>query len=289
MRRAWLILNPIPWERRVKDGLAPLMSTLEAGGIRCELSFTKMTHTMTKTVAAAVREGYDLVVAGGGDGTVSEVASALVGTGIPLGIIPCGTFNNIASSLGIAENLGEAAALIVAGKTRDIDTGLANRDYFFEASGVGLDASLFPIGEEIKGGRYHRVFQAARRFLGYSVVEMRITLDGGTEIRANSPLVVVANGPYYGSAFNIAPEAQLDDGVFSVVVFETCTRFDVAGYLAATAQRRQSSLPCISTYKASSVEVSAEASIPAHADGKPIGTTPVTFRTIPKGLRVIVP
>lgn len=289
MRRARLVLNPIPWERRLRDGLAPLVSALEEGGIRCDVSFTKMTQAMTESVAQAVKEGYDLVIAGGGDGTVSEVASGLVGTEIPLGIIPCGTFNNIAASLNLPHDLHRVASIIVGGKTREIDVGLANHYYFFEAAGVGLDATLFPIGEEIKDGHYFRVLQAGLTFLRYTAEEMTILLDSEREVKAKSPLVVVANGPYYGSGFNIAPEAELDDGLFSVVVFENCGRLEVASYFAATAGRHQSSLPCISSYRASRVEIQTRVPLPAHADGRPIGNSPLTLQTIPRGLRVLVP
>lgn len=288
--RARVILNPIPWEKHVRDGLAPLLSTLEDGGIRCDVSFTRMTEAMTESVAQAVHERYDLVIAGGGDGTISEVASGLVGTGIPLGIIPCGTFNNIATSLGLPpRDHHRAATIILAGKTRDIDVGKVNGYYFFEAAGVGLDASIFPIGEEIKGGHYYKLFEASRRFLMYHPAEMSIVLDNTREVTVQAPMVVVANGPYYGSAFNIAPEAVMDDGVFSVVIFETCTRLEVARYFAATSGRRKSSLPCISTYRASQVEIKSDTPLPAHADGRPIGTAPLSLQTIHKRLRVIVP
>ncbi|MDP2728308.1 MAG: diacylglycerol kinase family lipid kinase [Dehalococcoidia bacterium] len=289
MRRARLILNPIPWEHRVRDGLAQMMSSLEDGGIRSDVSFTKMTEAMTESVAQAVREGYDLVIAGGGDGTVSEVASGLVGTDIPLGIIPCGTFNNIATSLNIPHDLQKAVSILVAGNTREIDVGKVNQYYFFEAAGVGLDATIFPIGEEIKGGHYYQLFQASLRFLRYHAEEMTILLDDALEVKTRAPMVVVANGPYYGSGFNIAPEADLDDGLFSVVVFEACNRLEVASYFAATAGRRKASLPCISTYKASHLEIFSRVPLPAHADGRPIGTSPVTLQTIRRGLRVVAP
>ncbi|MDP2659596.1 MAG: diacylglycerol kinase family lipid kinase [Dehalococcoidia bacterium] len=289
MRRARVVLNPIPWDKHVRDGLAPLLSALEDGGIRCDVSFTKIDATMTESVAHAVEERYDLVIAGGGDGTVSEVASGLVGTEIPLGIIPCGTFNNIASSLGVPRDLHRVVSLIVSGKTREIDVGLVNDFYFFEAAGVGLDATLFPISEEVKDGHYHRLFELSRRFLQYHPEEMTILLDDTREIKAVAPMVIIANGPFYGSGFNIAPEAEMDDGVFSVVIFETCTRLDVAGYFAATVGRRKSSLPCISTYRASRVAIKSQTPLPAHADGRPIGTSPLSLQTIPKGLRVIVP
>ena len=289
IRRAKVVLNPISLEKHVKEGLVPFLSTLEDGGIRCDVSYTKIDATMTESVAHAVQERYDLVIAGGGDGTVSEVASGLVGTEIPLGIIPCGTFNNFATSLGVPHDLHRLASLLVLGKTREIDVGLVNKSYFFEAAGVGLDATLFPIGEELKDGHYGRLFDLSRSVLRYHPVEMTILLDDTREIKAVAPMVVIANGPYYGSGFNIAPEAEMDDGVFSVVVFETCTRLDVAGYFAATVGRRKSSLPCISTYRASRIDIKSPIPLLAHADGRPIGNTPISLQTIPKALKVIVP
>ncbi|MBI4300462.1 MAG: diacylglycerol kinase family lipid kinase [Chloroflexi bacterium] len=287
MRRARLILNPIPWARRAWSNLPETVNLLEDAGIRVDLAFTKMTEAMTQSVAQAVQEDYDLVIAGGGDGTVSEVASGLVGTGVPLGILPFGTYNNVAHSLGVPLDLAAASRAIAEGKTIDIDVGVANGNYFFEAVGVGLDASLFPIGEEIKGGHYEKVLQGAMKFLRQRKAEMTLILDG-EELNLRSPMAVVANGPYYGAGFTIAPQASLTDGMLEVVIFE-CSMVEVARHFALSAQNRVHEEPCVTVHRSREVKVLSRLPLPAHADGRPIGNAPVACSVLPGALRVIVP
>lgn len=287
IRRARLILNPIPWGRRSWSKLPETINLLEEANIRVDLTFTKLTEAITQSLSQAVQEGYDLVIAGGGDGTVSEVAAGLVGTGIPLGILPFGTFNNIAHSLSIPLDLIEAARNIARSHTMDIDVGVVNGIYFFEAVGVGLDASLFPIGEDIKEGHYEKVLQGAVRFLRYRKAEITLILDGD-EMKLRSPMAVVANGPYYGAGFTVAPQASLTDGIFEVVFFE-CSKVEVARHFALSAQNREHEEPCVSTLQAREITILSPLSLPAHADGRPIGNVPLTCRVVPKYLRVIVP
>jgi len=286
-RRARLVLNPIPWASRAWNKLPEIVNLLEEAGIRVDLTFTKITEGMTRSVAQAVQEGYSLIIAGGGDGTVSEVAAGLVGTGVPLGILPFGTFNNIAHSLGLPKDIAEAAATIARGHTIDIDAGAANGTYFFEAMGMGLDASLFPIGEEIKGGRYEKVLEGAARFLRHRKAEFTLILDEN-EINLRSPMIVVANGPYYGSGFTVAPSANLTDGLLDVVTFD-CSKVEITRHFALSARRREHKEICVSSFQTREVTILPKLPLPAHVDGKPLAGTSVTCRVIPAALRVIVP
>ena len=105
----------------------------------------------------------DLVVVAGGDGTVGMVASKMVRTGIPLAVIPTGTFNNFARSLGMPSDPIAACEVIESGIVVPVDAAVADEQHaFFEAAGVGVDAEMFPIGEEIKQGRILSVFRAIR-------------------------------------------------------------------------------------------------------------------------------
>ncbi|MBI2303956.1 MAG: diacylglycerol kinase family lipid kinase [Chloroflexi bacterium] len=286
MRRARLILNPVPWTRRAWNRLPDITNLLEEAGVRVDLAFTKLATAITQSVVQAAQEGYDLVIAGGGDGTVSEVAAGLVGTGVPLGILPFGTYNNIAHNLSLPLDLAEAALAIVKGNTMDVDVGVANGVYFFEAVGVGLDARLFPIGEEIKEGHYEKMIEGALAFLRHRKAVMSLRLDG-EEMELRSPLVVVANGTYYGAGFTIAPQASVVDGLLEVVIFD-CAKWEMARHFTFSPQSRERQEPCISRLQAEEITISSESPLPAHADGKPIAV-PVTCRVIPKSLRVFVP
>ena len=119
----------------------------------------------------------DWIAVAGGDGTVESVASTLVGTTLPLGIIPAGTFNNFARSLDLPLDPIEACRVILAGNARPTDVGFANGRPFFECLGSGLDAALYPLGEEIKSGRVHRLIDFVRRAYRYRRQKFVLTLD----------------------------------------------------------------------------------------------------------------
>jgi diacylglycerol kinase (ATP) len=206
---------------------------------------------------------------------------------VPLGILPFGTFNNIAHSLGLPLELVLAAEVIAAGKTRDIDVGLANDTYFFEAAGVGLDASLFPIGEEIKGGHYEKLLQGAAALLGHHKVRFSLKVDD-SELELNCPMIVIANGPYYGAGFTVAPQASLDDGMLDIVTFD-CTKVEIARHFALSARNREHEEVCIMSFRAKEITLTPELDLAAHADGKPLGNVPLTCRVLPKALKVLVP
>lgn len=150
MKHVRLILNP---SSANPMKLPDIIAAMEVADMRADLAFTSASESPTLIAQRAVEEGYDMVVVGGGDGTVSEIAKGLIHAPIPLGILPIGTYNNIARSLNLPTALAEACFVLGHGQIKSIDVGQANDEHhFFEAAGVGLDAALFPLGEEIKGG-----------------------------------------------------------------------------------------------------------------------------------------
>ncbi len=257
-----------------------------------------------------MREGVEAVIVGGGDGTVSDAARELVKTKVALGILPIGTFNNIARSVGVVGDLEAGCAIIAEGHTREIDIGLANgRQYFFEAAGAGLDATLFPIGEEIKGGHWSRIFTALKLTFQYRAQPVAITFDRKIDealrvqvrvrlskrlrqqrtIRRNALLVVAANGPYYGGGFTVAPDARLEDGLLTLSVYRRFSKLELARHFLAISLGKYSYSPKIETYHAGMLSIVSPASLPVHLDGKPFEKLPITLEAMPRALRVFVP
>jgi len=186
----------------------------------------------------------DWIAVAGGDGTVESVASTLVGTTLPLGIIPAGTFNNFARSLDLPLDPIEACRVILAGNARPTDVGFANGRPFFECLGSGLDAALYPLGEEIKSGRVHRLIDFVRRAYRYRPQKFVLTLDRPacdalargsineshrlvhslrrsrkSSLTLSGLMLIVSNGPYFGMNFAVAPDERMDDGLFTASVF----------------------------------------------------------------------
>lgn len=309
--RALLIINPVSGDDELNSDKVPeIRAALAPAGLQLELAFTSPEKSAADLARVAVAEGIQAVLVGGGDGTVSQVAKELVKTPATLGVLPIGTFNNVARSLGITTDLGEACAIIVRGKTREIDVGQANGEsYFLEAAGTGLDAALFPIGEEIKGGRWSRIFSAFRLTLQYRVQPIQMTFDRKvretipsgarcrlsafaleqTSLRRNAILVVAANGPYYGGGFTVAPAARLGDGRLTLSVYRHFSKLELARHFWSISHGQHRYSPKIETYHAAQVRLESLVPLPVHIDGQPFGQLPVSLSTVPKALRVFSP
>ncbi len=235
--------------------------------------------------------GGDVVVAGG-DGTVSGVATALVGHAeATLGILAMGSFNNMARGFGIPVTLDAALDVIGAGNALQVDAGWVVREGeegrpFFEAAGVGVDAVGFLAVEIAERRGWWRAARALLRGLRLRRTPMRIMLDD-VAYRTGSPAVTVSNGPYHGAGFVVSADADPTDGILDVAVFHGMSRLEVIRHFLAVARRKGRHEPRIGQYRAQRVEiVGLRRALPAHADGESIGVTPVVFAVRPKALRV---
>jgi diacylglycerol kinase (ATP) len=244
---------------QIRNRLAEIGDSVE------ELVVDPETRLSDRT-AEAIRDGAATLVAAGGDGTVLQIASALVGTDVTLGIVPLGTFNNFARSLNVPSDPNAACDLIQTGHTRRIDVGIANeRDYFFEAAGVGVDADLFPIGEEVKSGRVGNLLHAICLALGHVQTSVSLHFDrpireaykssfrgqllrrrrlrkfrkAKTTMKIRCSFIAVGNGPFYGSNFAVCPGAIMDDGLFSVSVFRDFSKLELIRHFWSISRGRR--------------------------------------------------
>ncbi|HUP27195.1 MAG TPA: diacylglycerol kinase family protein [Chloroflexia bacterium] len=268
-------------------------------GIEADLVETEYAGHATDLAKAAKEEGYQIVIACGGDGTVGEVAMGLIGADVTLGILPLGSANNVARMMHVPFDLGEAAKLLRLGEVRKVDIGRCNGEYFLETAGVGLDAALFPILNQVDKGEYVRLLDVVRTFFRFRPRHVTLVLDRRA-VRVKALVVLVANGPYWGYSVPLAPDAKVDDGLFDVVVFRNFSKSafvrHVIGSLlgrdfphkgAGAARPVQN--PDIRTYKAKRVRVltSGRRPLPVHADAQPRGRTPATIELVKGALRVI--
>jgi diacylglycerol kinase (ATP) len=234
------------------------------------------------------------IAVAGGDGTVESVASALIGTTVPLGIIPSGTFNNFARSLELPLDPMEACQVILAGKVRPADVGFANGKPFFECLGSGLDAALYPLSEEIKAGRLHRLIEFLRRAYHFRHQTFVLTLDRpassaltrGTinessrlvrylkrrqtsNLTLSALMLLVSNGPYFGMNFAVAPHERMDDGLLTVSVFSRYSKLQLWWHFASIAFRRREYAPKAIAFRVARLKVGGPKTLPVHLDGLP--------------------
>ena len=268
-----------------------LASALRDRGLEVEVHELAESDDAGALARTAADAGRDIVV-GGGDGTVSVVAAALLHhPDASLGILALGSFNNIARGFAVPDTLDGALDVIADGRTGAVDCGWvvgegSGGTPFFEAAGVGLDAIGF-IAVEIAGRRgWLRAIRAVWRGLRMRRTPMRVTIDG-TAYRTGSPAATVSNGPYHGLGFAVSADADPADGLLDVAVFHGMSRWEVLAHFGAVARRRPRREPRVAAYRAMRVRIEGtRRALPAHADGVSIGTTPVTFEVRPGALRL---
>src|SRR5436190_9276652 len=168
---AKLIANPGAGKRaEVSTELQVAIQLLQERGIKVDVAFAKPKVEATHIAKQAAKDGYKLIIAMGGDGTIEAALRGVVGTKARLGMIPAGTENNLAKSLGIPEKVEEACDLIASTATRKLDMGQIKmkgkkKFYFFEVAAIGLVSALYHEANEIKDGRLSRIKDAAMTFL----------------------------------------------------------------------------------------------------------------------------
>ncbi len=236
--------------------------------------------------------GASLIVAVGGDGTVAEVASAVVHKEIPLAILPGGSTNIIARELRVPTRSADGAALIFGPhRVRWVDAGWSERRIFLHMAGGGFDSRLFARSNAAWKRRvgWLAYLPAAARTLLDRPSMVRITVDGA-EYRAKSPLVLVANGKsVVHPALKLARGISKGDGAFDVFIVTAEGPIQMARALARAATRRLDRSPYVIRLRGIEVAFDADPPLPVQFDGDVDGETPVTLRVLPGAIRVIVP
>jgi diacylglycerol kinase (ATP) len=267
-----------------------------------------------KIASNAVAAGVNWIAVAGGDGTVEATAAALLGTDVILGIVPCGTYNNFALNAGVPTDPLEACRAIAAGHTRAIDVGIVNGKPFFECVGIGLDAALFPLGEEIKSGAIVQILELFHRASRYPLQRFQIELDRPISdavaidpsqttprllramqalrrphLRVRAFMVTVSNGPYYGMNFRVAPGARIDDGQLTVTIFKRHSKFQLWWHYFSIRLGRKVSSPGLITLRAGRIRITHRHRLHAHADGNEITNWPIDISIRQAALRIFSP
>ncbi|HET7030555.1 MAG TPA: diacylglycerol kinase family protein [Candidatus Limnocylindrales bacterium] len=261
---------------------------MAAAGLGDELVQAATPAEIRSEAGDAVSRGYQLVVAAGGDGTVGTVASALLGSETALGILPLGSVMNIARSVGLPRDPAAAAEVIRTGALARIDVGEARGRPFFEAGSVGMNAAMFREAQRFERGDWTSILRTIGVAFRYRPARMAIDLDD-RRIRTRALMVTVSNGPYAGAGMTVAPNARLDDGRFDVRVFRRFSKLRLLRHLASIAFGRERYAPEVDTYRSAFVRIESARPLPARADSRDLGATPIEFATRPAALRVVVP
>jgi len=252
---------------------------------------TERPRHATELARRALDEGCDLVVAIGGDGTMNEVAAALVGTSATLGLIPCGSGNGLGRHLGLPGPGKGAFRALLAGHTRLIDTGLADGHPFFNAMGFGFDAEISARFNSLASrGLPAYARTTLRTLFGYRPDEYTVRADGVRELRTRAFLVAVANSNQYGNDCFIAPRARVDDGLLDLTVVRRLTPFNALPLAERLFTKRIDGSPSVTRLRAARFVIERAAPGLLHTDGevRECGAR-IEVRVLPASLRIAAP
>jgi diacylglycerol kinase (ATP) len=284
--RAVLIVNPAAGKKHAADGdLAECVGLLTAAGFDIDLRETGTEGPTSADLAkAAVAEGIRIILVAGGDGTVAPAAIALLETDATLGILPFGSYMNIANGLGIPLKPIDAARVIAERKVKRADVGDVEGKVFFETCGIGLDADMFGAARLAERGRWGPAFRRIVRWATAKSHRVVITVDGKAE-RHRVLQILIVNSPYYGWAMPVVPNADMTDGVLEVAIFPRKGRLELIGWMARIWHTGRPGKPP-KVLRGKNIEIASSEPLPVHADGQIAGRLPVTARCCEGALRV---
>ena len=289
--RALCVVNPAAGGRHSDpEGLPRILDRLRRAGFDLDVRETAPDGPTSADLAGeAVTGGYDACLVAGGDGTVQPAATRLLGTGVVLGILPYGSFMNIANGLGIPLEAEEAVGVISARHIVRCDVGEAGEHdkVFFETAGVGLDAHVFGAARLAERGQTRHSLRRIWRAVTQGTHRVTIRVDG-TEHAHRVFQILIANSPYYLWSFPIAPDAAMDDGELDVAVYARMGRLELLRAVLALWRNGDYPTPPI-VYRGQAIELRSSEPLPVHADGKIAGALPMTVTCRPGALAVYAP
>ncbi len=290
--KAKLIFNPAagnPTESAAQ--LVELLRHLQTQQIEVEVVLVQPEMRLSAIARNAAGAGVKMVIVSGGDGTIENVALGLVGSRTILGIIPTGSRNNLARSLSIpTDSIANAVALLRNGRRRKIDVGYVRHRKasrcFLEASTIGLASALYPSADDFQHGDLGKIAEFISTLVSAAPSEIRLRLDHRRkEIVTHAHMVVVANMPFMGANFQIAPDVVFDDRQLAVFVYSDLSKRDLIGQ----AMQSSTSAPDarIQRFHAKTISITTKPAMPVMADGVFIGDGAVTVTLHPHRLRVM--
>lgn len=286
MNNTVVILNPAANSDRALRARA----RVEALAHGCAICTTSGPGEAEILARHAVKEGFERVVAAGGDGTIHEVVNGLAGTETTLGLLPIGTVNVFAMELGIPSNNLDLCWNIIEGdNTRLIDLPSANDKYFVQLAGVGLDAQVV----QETSASLKRNFGPLSYLISAAQVAARkpprLVIESPDTTVEEGSFVLIGNGRRYGGPFPFFKQAVIDDGLLDVIIFKQLGYLDIINYLQKVFFSSEIRLPEIEYFQTAGIRVSSDQDVPVELDGELVGSCPVNFQMRERQLRVLAP
>lgn len=294
IKRALLIVSPVA--RTGKRAAALAQPELASRGVDCEIAFTEAPqHATTLARAITAQSRFDVVLAVGGDGTVMEVITAFAGdaSAPPVGIIPAGTANVLARTIGVPLSPRRAAAAALDSRVDTIDLGRTGDGRRFAIGlGVGLDAAMIAGASTAlkrRLGYLAYVIAAGVAGLRLDKFHARLTVDGVVHEMETSSVLIANYGTVIGGRLCFGEDIRHDDGFLHACLYSPRGRLDAARILWRMLRGTVATDRCYAALSGRSIRIEAEPSRRAQADGELLGSTPIEIEVEAGAARLLVP
>jgi YegS/Rv2252/BmrU family lipid kinase len=287
-RRALLLVNR--QSRQGQKRLSEVISCLVEQGFELIAASAENPQHFSDVIRRYQHQ-VDLVIVGGGDGTLNAAVDTLVETNLPLGILPLGTANDLARTLKIPNSLPEASKVIVNGKLQRIDLGEVNGKYFFNVASLGLSVKITQrLTKEVKRrwGIFAYAFTALKVIWESRPFSAEIHLPDQS-VKVKTVQIAIGNGRYYGGGMAVAPDAMIDDQRLDLYSLEIRHWWEIIPLLPRMRQGRHINARNVRALQAQEIEIYTRKPRPINTDGEITTYTPAHFRVIPKAVAVFVP
>lgn len=291
MQKVLAIINPKSGTSSKAGVVGKLLQAFAESPYTLFITYTCYAGHASLLAEEAAREGYERVIAVGGDGTVNEVARGLLHTKTALGIIPMGSGNGLARALGLPMNVSRAAAIAAGGHVEAIDCCLANKSPFFCTCGMGFDAEVSKAFAEAPfRGLLSYAATSLERYINYKPSTYEVLIDGSEPITTEAFVVAAANASQYGNNAHIAPRASMTDGKVDIVILKPFSLLDMPQLTLQLFSKRLEENAHQESYQTSKATLIRESSGVVHLDGEPLEMPErIEIEVLPQAINVIRP
>ena len=289
-RKIEFILNPISGAIR-KAGIPRLIEKyLNHDVFDYDIRYTEYAGHATQIASEAVKNGVDIVVAVGGDGTINEIGRALIGSPTALAIVPCGSGNGLARHLMLPINVAGAIKVINQCEIHLLDYCMINDTPFFCTCGMGFDAFIsMKFAEANKRGPLTYIENVLREGLRYKPEIYTVEDESGEQLRYKAYLISCANASQYGNNAYIAPQASMSDGLMDVIIMEPFDILDAPQVSFDLMNKTLNKSSKIKTFRSKKIHIHRTKAAPIHYDGDPaVFGEDITIRVVEKGINIVV-
>lgn len=305
--RTMAVVNPVSGNGRTKKEWPQIREAIKASLNEFDFEFTGGTKDAIAITQKALRDGYQMIVSVGGDGTHNEVVNGFfdgnrrINPEAVLAVISRGTGSDLIRTLNIPKDTRLSAALLAGKDTKKIDVGHiiyqsheGRREdrYFLNIASFGISGEVDELlsgTTKALGGFASFLWASLLSIFRHRNKAVVLEIDGSIPFEASIVLVAVANGQYFGGGMWLAPMASMEDGIFDVIVVRDLTRWELFIQFGRIYRGTHTTHPKVDCLRGKRIIAKAEERILLDIDGEPIGLLPATFEILPKSLRVKVP